>query len=428
MAYLCRDCFHRADVDAIQDCPACGGDRLVDHDELYELSIAHLDCDAFYAAIEIRDNPELAQGPLIIGGGKRGVVSTCCYKAREYGIHSAMPMFRARKLCPHATIVRPNMEKYARESKRIRALMDDLTPLVEPISIDEAFMDLSGTNAVHGKPPAATLAMLARDVEDEIGITVSIGLSYNKFLAKVASDFNKPRGFSIIGQREAVAFLRDQPVSLIWGVGKALTARLFRDGITLIGHLQQRDEKDLIARYGKMGRRLARFSHGRDNRRVDPRGERKSLSAETTFGDDIADLATLTSILWRLSEKTSRRLKKAELAGCGLTLKLKTANFQLRTRNRKLAAPTQSVDVIFQAGRELLKREVDGTKYRLIGIGLNDFSDPREADLDDLVDLVDGAKDRRQTDVEQAIDSVRDKFGFEAIGKGRGYSNPAGKQ
>ena len=425
MAYLCRDCFHRADVDAVHDCPACGGERLVGHDELFDLSIAHLDCDAFYAAIEIRDKPELAQGPIIIGGGKRGVVSTCCYQAREYGIHSAMPMFQARKLCPHATIVRPSMDKYARESKRIRAMMDDLTPLVEPISIDEAFMDLGGTDAVHGRPPAATLAMLARDVEDEIGITVSIGLSYNKFLAKVPSDFDKPRGFSVIGQRGAVAFLREQPVSLIWGVGKALNARLSRDGITMIGHLQERDEEDLVGRYGKMGRRLARFSRGRDEHCADPRGERKSHSAETTFGDDLADLATLSSILWRLSEKTSRRLKKAELAGCGLSLKLKTADFRIRTRNRKLSAPTQSADAIFQAGRELLMREVDGAKYRLSGIGLSDSSDPKEAEVRDLVD---GARDRRQADVDQAINSVRDKFGFEAIGKGRGYSNPAGKR
>ena len=424
MSYLCRDCFHRADADAAHECPACGGDRLVGHNELFRLSIAHLDCDAFYAAVEIRDEPQLAQGPLIIGGGKRGVVSTCCYKAREYGVHSAMPMFQARKLCPDATIVGPNMDKYARESKRIRALMEPLTPLVEPISIDEAFMDLAGTEAVHGRPPAATLALLARDIEDEVGITVSIGLSYNKFLAKIASDFEKPRGFSVIGQAGAVAFLREQPVSLIWGVGKALNTRLRRDGITMIGHLQVRDETDLVARYGKMGHRLARFSRGLDERRVDPHGERKSLSAETTFNDDIGDLDTLSGILWRLSEKTSRRLKKADLVGRGLTLKLKTANFRIRTRNRRLVAPTQSADAIYQASFELLKREVDGTKYRLIGVGLNDFSDPKAVELGDLVD---GVNVQRRADIEHAIDSVRDKFGFDAIGKGRGYPKTAGK-
>ena len=424
MAYICCDCFLRAEAQPVGNCPACGGQRLVNHRELLSLSIAHLDCDAFYAAIETRDEPKLGDGPLIIGGGKRGVVSTCCYKAREYGIHSAMPMYQARKLCPHATIVRPNMDKYSHESKRIRALMDQLTPLVEPISIDEAFMDLNGTDAVHGQPPAVTLAMLARDIEDEIGITVSIGLSYNKFLAKVASDLDKPRGYSVIGRSEATSFLREQPVSLIWGVGKALNARLLRDGIKLIGDLQVRSESDLTARYGKIGGRLARFARGQDERPVDPHGGRKSLSAETTFGDDLADLESLSSILWRLSEKTARRLKKADLAGRGITLKLKTANFRLRTRNRKLAAPTQSADVIYKAGLDLLGKEIDGTQYRLIGIGLTDFL----PSVDHAVgDLVDGARVRRHADVERAIDSVRDKYGFDAIGKGRGYSKPNGR-
>ena len=425
MATLCRDCFHRAEVDGTGRCPVCGGKRLVIHGELFALNVAHLDCDAFYAAIEIRDDPKLAQGPLIVGGGKRGVVSTCCYRAREYGVHSAMPMFKARKLCPQATVVRPNMDKYARESQRIRALMDRLTPLVEPISIDEAFIDLAGTDAIHGHPPAATLAMLARDIENEVGITVSTGLSYNKFLAKIASDLDKPRGFSVIGRAEAISFLRDQPVSLIFGVGKAFNARLSRDGITHIRHLQAREEAELVARYGKMGLRLARFSRGQDDRRIDPHGTRKSLSAETTFAEDHADLETLSTILWRLSEKVSRRLKKAEVAGRGVTLKLKTADFRTRTRNRRLGAPTQSADDVFRAGLELLEREVDGTKYRLIGIGLTDFTDPFDAEPGDLVD---GAQARRRAQIEQAVDRVRDRFGFESIGKGRGYPNSADRR
>ena len=421
MAFLCRDCFHRADIELAARCPACNGERLIDHPELFNLNIAHLDCDAFYAAIEIRDNPELAKSPLIVGGGKRGVVSTCCYQAREYGIHSAMPMFKARKLCPHANVVRPNIEKYARESKRIRNLMDGLTPLIEPISIDEAFLDLAGTDAIHGHPPAATLAMLARDVEDEAGITVSIGLSYNKFLAKVASDLNKPRGFSVIGQAEATSFLRDQPVSLIFGVGKAINARLSRDGITHIRHLQEHDEIQLATSYGKMGQRLARFARGLDDRPVNPHGVRKSLSAETTFAEDYADLETLSTILWQLSEKVSRRLKETRIAGRSVTLKLKTVNFRIRTRNRRLGTPSQSADDIYKAGLELLRREVGGTKYRLIGIGLSDFSDPKETELKDLVD---GAQEQRSTRVEHAIDRVRDKFGFESISRGRGHSRP----
>lgn len=418
MAWLCRDCFQRGEGGSPGRCSLCGGERMLAHGELFALAIAHLDCDAFYAAIEIRDDPALAQGPLIVGGGRRGVVSTCCYRAREYGVHSAMPMFKARRLCPQATVLPPDMDKYARESKRIRALMEQLTPLVEPVSIDEAFLDLGGTEAVHGQPPAATLAMLARDIEDEIGITVSIGLSCNKFLAKVASDLDKPRGFSVIGGGEAPAFLREKPVALIFGVGKALNARLARDGITHIRHLQQCGEAELAARYGKMGHRLARFARGRDERPVDPRGARKSLSAETTFAEDHADLETLAAILWRLSEKVSRRLKKAGIAGRGVTLKLKTADFRLRTRRRRLGAPSQSADEVFAAGLELLEREADGTAYRLLGIGLSDLS---EAGAVEPGDLVDGARARRRARVEQAIDRVRDRFGFEAIGKGRGY-------
>ena len=419
MAFLCRDCFHRADIELAARCPACNGERLIDHPELFNLNIAHLDCDAFYAAIEIRDNPELAKSPLIVGGGKRGVVSTCCYQAREYGIHSAMPMFKARKLCPHANVVSPNIKKYARESQRIQDLMYRLTPMIEPISIDEAFLDFAGTDAIHGYPPAAMLAMLARDIEDEAGITVSIGLSYNKFLAKVASDLNKPRGFSVISQVEATSFLRDQPVSLIFGVGKALNARLSRDGITHIRHLQERDEIQLVASYGKMGQRLARFARGLDDRPVNPHGMRKSLSAETTFAEDYADLETLSAILWQLSEKVSHRLKQANSEGRSVTLKLKTADFRIRTRNRRLGTSSQSADDIYKAGLELLRREVGGTKYRLIGIGLSDLSDPKEAKLTDLVDAV---QDQRSTRVEHAIDSVRDKFGFESIRRGRGHT------
>lgn len=200
---------------------ACGSPRLVRHAELYKLSLAHVDCDAFYASVEKRDNPELRDKPLIIGGGKRGVVSTACYIARIHGVRSAMPMFKALEACPEAVVVKPNMEKYAKVGREVRQLMLDLTPLVEPISIDEAFMDLGGTERLHRAPAAIVLARFAKRVEEEIGITISVGLSYCKYLAKVASDFEKPRGFSVIGEAEALDFLRNKPVSMIWG-GKIL--------------------------------------------------------------------------------------------------------------------------------------------------------------------------------------------------------------
>src|SRR4051794_16503039 len=308
MPGFCRECF--ADTREAQPrCTACGSPRLVRHAQLDTLSIAHVDCDAFYAAIEKRDDPSLADKPLIIGGGKRGVVATACYIARTFGIHSAMPMFKARKLCPHATVIPPDMAKYVKAGREVRKLMLDLTPQDEPLSIDEAFMDLTGTERLHGMTPARSLARFARRVESEIGITVSIGLSANKFLAKIASDLDKPRGFAVLGKDEAIAFLAPKPVGFIWGVGKASAARLQRDGFNTVADLQRADEGDLMKRYGVEGRRLWRLSRGIDDRTVDPERETKSVSSETTFSDDIASYKPLEKTLWSLAEKVSARLK-----------------------------------------------------------------------------------------------------------------------
>jgi len=407
---FCRDCLRQAAAGSDR-CRACGSPRLLRHPELFSLSIAHLDCDAFYAAIEKRDNPSLADKPVIVGGGKRGVVSTACYIARIHGVRSAMPMFKALAACPDAVVIRPNMEKYAAVGREVRALMLELTPLVEPLSIDEAFMDLSGTDRLHHAPPALSLARLANRIVAELGITVSIGLSFNKFLAKIASDFEKPRGFSVIGRAEAIDFLRDQPVGLIWGVGKAMQARLAADGIKTIGALQRMDEADLGRRYGAIGLRLAQLARADDRRPVDPRGNAKSISAETTFETDIADEHALKAILRSLSEKVSRRLKKAGLAGYTVTLKLKTADFRTRTRSRQLTDPTRLANRIHAVGSELLSREADGTKFRLLGIGVSDFADISSADPADLVDH--GAAKRAAA--EAAIDNIRGKFGDDAV-------------
>src|SRR5437764_1557150 len=292
MPAFCRACFGEA-REAASRCAACGSPRLLRHEQLNALSIAHVDCDAFYATIEKRDNPSLADKPLIIGGGKRGVVSTACYIARTFGIHSAMPMFQARELCPHATIVSPDMQKYVRVGREVRKLMFELTPQVEPLSIDEAFMDLTGTERLHGMSPARSLARFARRVEADIGITVSIGLSANKFLAKIASDMDKPRGFAMLSKDEAVAFLSHKPVGFIWGVGKVSQVRLQSDGFNTVADLQRADETDLMKRYGVEGRRLWRLSRGIDDRSVNPERESKSVSAETTFNDDIASFKPL---------------------------------------------------------------------------------------------------------------------------------------
>ncbi|MBO9123575.1 MULTISPECIES: DNA polymerase IV [unclassified Rhizobium] len=403
---FCRDCLAEQKAEG-RRCAACGSPRLVRHDELYGLTLAHIDCDAFYASVEKRDNPELADKPVIIGGGKRGVVSTACYVARIYGVRSAMPMFKALEACPQAVVIPPNMEKYVKVGREVRAMMQELTPLVQPLSIDEAFLELGGTERLHNDPPARTLAKFARRVEKEIGITVSIGLSYCKFLAKVASDLQKPRGFSVIGREEAVSFLAPRPVTTIWGVGKAFAATLEADGIRTIGQLQTMNETDLMRRYGTMGQRLSRLSRGIDDRDVHLNDPAKSVSAETTFFDDISRYEELVPVLRNLSEKVAWRLKKGDIAGHTVVLKMKTADFKSRTRNRKLEDPTQLADRIFRTGIELLQKETDGTKFRLIGIGVTDLCDPTRADPPDLIDVQSG----RRAAAEAAMDKLRDKFG-----------------
>ena len=410
---FCRDCL-TAQASVARRCEACGSPRLLRHPELYSLSLGHIDCDAFYAAVEKRDNPALRDRPVIIGGGKRGVVSTACYIARIRGVRSAMPMFKALDACPDAVVIKPDMEKYVRVGRQIREMMFALTPLVDPISIDEAFLDLAGTQKLHGEPPARVLARFATAVEAEIGITVSVGLSYCKFLAKVASDFNKPRGFAVIGEAEALGFLADQPVTLIWGVGKAFAATLAQDGIRTIGQLQRMEQADLMRRYGTMGTRLYRLARGQDDRRVHADHEAKSVSAETTFDTDLASPADLVPVLRALSEKVSSRLKKSGIAGRTVVLKLKTKDFRIRTRNRQLADPTRLADRIFQTGLELLRKETDGTQYRLLGIGVSDLSDDGKADPPDLVD----ERATKRAMAETAMDTVREKYGREAVETG----------
>jgi DNA polymerase-4 len=410
---FCRDCLS-GQTAGLRRCRACGSPRLVYHDELYDLTLAHIDCDAFYASIEKRDNPALADKPVIIGGGKRSVVSTACYVARIHGVRSAMPMFKALEACPDAVVIKPDMEKYARVGREVRTMMQDLTPLVQPLSIDEAFLELRGTERLHHDPPARVLARFAQRVEKEVGISISIGLSYCKFLAKVASDLRKPRGFSVIGEAEALDFLREKPVRIIWGVGKAFAETLERDGIRTVGQLQTMEETDLMRRYGVMGKRLFNLARGQDDREVHLNDPAKSVSAETTFFDDISNHDELVAHLRRLSEKVASRLRKSGIAGFTVVLKLKTADFKSRTRNRKLEDPTMLADRIFRTGIELLRKETDGTKYRLIGIGVTDLADPGRADPPDLVDPAAA----RRAAAEAAMNTLRDKFGKASVETG----------
>jgi DNA polymerase IV len=411
----CRDCLSPVPSRSSgMRCTACGSPRVVAHAELHELSIAHIDCDAFFAAIEKRDDPSLADRPVIIGGRTRGVVATACYVARTYGIRSAMPMFKALKACPDAVVIKPNIDKYRIVGRQVRALMLELTPLVEPVSIDEAFLDLSGTERLHHGSPAATLLRFARRVEAEVGITVSVGLSYNKFLAKLASDLDKPRGFAVIGKAEAPTFLAEKPVGLIPGVGAAAQARLAKAGITLMRHLPEAEPDRLFRALGREGQRLRCLAMGDDDRRVTPEHDTKSVSAETTFDTDLRAFEDLEPILWRLTERLALRLKRAELAGGSVTLKLKDSRFQIRTRTRATSSPTQLASRLFEAGQQLLKPECDGTAYRLIGIGAGHLCEAALADKGDLADMG-VVRDVRR---EAAIGALREKYGANAVQRG----------
>jgi DNA polymerase-4 len=423
LSTLCRDCLAESAEPAVR-CRACGSPRLAAHPELDRLAIAHIDCDAFYASVEKRDDPSLRDKPVIVGGGHRGVVSAACYIARIYGVRSAMPMFKALAACPHAVVIPPNMAKYSAVGGEIREMMRSLTPLVEPLSIDEAFLDLSGTEHLHHGSPVRSLARLALEIERRIGVTVSIGLSYNKFLAKVASDLDKPRGLAVIGRGEVLEFLGPKPVGLIWGVGKALQSRLAADGIAHIADLRRFEEAALIARYGSIGRRLFRFARGEDDRSVDPDGEIKSVSAETTFDEDIAEPDRLAAELWPLCEKVSARLKRHGLDGQSVHLKLKTADFKLLSRSRRLGRATQLAEVLYRAALPLLDAEATGRRYRLIGIGAADLAPAGSEAQHDLLDR----DAQHQAAVEKVMDELRSRLGTDAIRKGRGLlSSPAGR-
>jgi DNA polymerase-4 len=408
----CRSCFSALKDSG--DCQNCGSHRVLRHAEINDLTIAHIDCDAFYAAIEKRDDPSLEDKPVIIGGGKRGVVSTACYVARLYGVKSAMPMFRALKACPDAVVIGPRMKLYAKEGRRIRDLMKDVTPVVEPLSIDEAFLDLTGTQRLHNAPPALTLLRLQRKIHQEIGITVSVGLAYNKFLAKTASDQDKPNGFFILGRSDAPDFLKKQSTRAVFGVGPVFAKRLEKGGIRTLADVLKVGEKEMAARFGDSGYRLIKLAQGEDYRSVSPNRARKSVSSETTFFDDLSDLQELETKLWKQCVRVADMAKKKDVSGYVVTLKLRTANFKIITRRKSLPDPAQLADTLFRVGRELLNPEADGRKFRLIGIGISNLIDGNA----DAMDLLDPEAPRRAA-AERAMDKARAKFGEDAVIKGR---------
>jgi DNA polymerase IV len=411
---LCRDCL--AAFDGPGRCPACRSPRTIAHPELRSLAIAHLDCDAFYASVEKRDDPSLSDRPVIVGGGNRGVVATACYIARIRGVRSAMPMFKALKLCPEAVVLRPRMERYAEVSRAIRSLMLELTPQVEPLSLDEAFLDLTGTARLHRADPATLLARLQARIERELGVTASVGLSHNKFLAKVASDLDKPRGFKVVGRAETADFLAPRPVSIIWGVGQAAVRALEADGIRTIADLRARDRAHLVRRFGVLGDRLWSLAHGQDARAVVPDHALKSISHETTFEVDTADLDTLRRHLWPLAEQVSARAKARSLAGQTVTLKLKRADHTTLSRRQTLPEPTQMADRLYRAALAMLSRDLQQGPFRLIGVGLAALVSATEAETSG--DLL-APEAARRLAAERAADRIRARFGPESIILGR---------
>jgi DNA polymerase-4 len=415
MKALCRDCLWTGGQRPSR-CPACASPRLIAHEEMETLSIAHLDCDAFYASVEKRDDPSLRDKPVIVGGGKRGVVTTACYIARMSGPRSAMPMFKALKLCPNAVVIKPNFAKYKLASRQIMAKLEALTPKVQTLSLDEAWVDLSGTARLHGAPPAYLLARVQKEIEAEVGITVSIGLSANKFLAKIASELDKPRGFSMIGATEAQGLLAPRSVTVIPGVGPAFAKSLEAAGYRTVGDLVKAGPKALAERFGANGLRLSQLAEGRDNRPVNPDQQRKAISNETTFDHDLSRIGDLEAELHPLCEKVARQARAGGVAGRVVTLKLRTPDFRIHTRRRTLPAATQTAHTLYAAVREMLKTEADGRAFRLIGAGLTELID---------ADLVEGdffSGEQRRLKGEKAVDSLRDKFGAAAVVSGRSIS------
>lgn len=417
--WMCRRCLSEgAETPGSARCASCGRPGLTSHTELFDLSIAHIDCDAFYASVEKRDNPELAAKPVIIGGGTRGVVATCCYVARTKGVRSAMPMFKALEACPEAIVIKPNMAKYAAVGSAIREAMEDLTPVVQPLSIDEAFLDLTGTQALHGKPPALVLRDFQQTVAERFGVTVSVGLSYNKLMAKIASDLQKPRGFSVLGTQDGPTFLAQQDLSILWGIGKVTLAKMNGQGLYKVGDLLAYSEEELFARFGAWGQRLYRYARGQDSRSVVERAKSQSVSNETTFNTDLAKFDDFSAPLWGLCEKLAERLKDKERGAYTITLKLKDRDFKSISRSQTLANPTASADKLYEVACALLMPEIGPRKaYRLIGVGTSSFADIALADPMDLADP--DAYKRQQ--LESAMDQVKAKLGKDTpILRGRG--------
>ena len=405
---FCRDCLKDFRCSR-KRCDYCRSPRIVYHKELEDLSIVHIDCDSFYAAVEKRDNPELSNVPVIVGGSKRGVVSTCCYIARKYGVESAMPIFKAQKLCPKAVFISPRHDRYREVSRNLRSYLEKLTPKIEFVSIDEGYLDLTGTRRLHGLYPAKLVAKAVQEIEINFGITVSIGLSYNKMLAKIASTKSKPRGFSIVGKGDTDEFLTKLTVREINGIGKKLSEKLNKAGIFCLGDIQTKDKRDLVIQFGDTIRLLFNLIESREKSSVNAKNESKSISTEQTFAQSLKRKSEIKKFLWAASVKVSDAAKKQNVVTQSVHIKLKKENFKTLTRSLTLNSGTNLASEIYNAGLVLLEKEISHAPFRLIGIGIGKIEE-----INGTLHSNDFFKNQEK-DLEDATDKIRNKYGSDSI-------------
>ena len=385
--------------------------------------ILHVDMDAFYASVEVREQPGLAGRPVIVGGSPRGrgVVSAANYEARRFGIHSAMPTARAMRLCPHAVCLPGRMSLYASVSHQIREIFNRYSPLVEPLSLDEAFLDVTDSQRLFGS--AAEIAnAIKQAISNELSLVASVGIAPNKFIAKIASDLEKPDGFVEVMPGEVQAFLDPLPVSRIWGVGKATGKELDRLGITTIAQLRQQSEAVLQDRFGKFGNHLWRLANGMDDRPVVSDSEAKSISNETTFDSDISNRDTLRAWLIELTEQVCWRLRQQHLFGRTVQIKLRFADFSTITRSHTLPEATQQTKQVWQAVMALFDKAMqsESRRLRLVGVGVSGLSDTAQRPQVQT-DMFEQPEDTRQTQLDEVADAIKSRFGSGGIRRGTGY-------
>jgi DNA polymerase IV len=377
-------------------------------------AILHVDMDAFYASVEQRDDPALRGKPVIVGAGphERGVVAACSYEARKFGVHSAMPSRTAYKLCPQGLFVHPDMKKYGEVSKQIMTILGTFTPFVQPVSVDEAFLDVTGSTKIFGD--AGTIAKRIKvEIHAQTGLTASVGVATNKFLAKLASDLNKPDGLTVITDANKVEMLAPLPVSKLWGVGKVTEKRLHELGIQTIADIQRMPLEELRQRFGNMADHLHALAFGEDDREVETDEETKSISSEHTFDVDTADLDQIKKCLLEQCEEVGLRLRQEKVAARTVQLKLRYADFTTLTRRKTLPQPTQDEMVLYEVAGQLLVAEgIEGKRIRLIGVGGSNLVPPEiQSDLFNQTD-------EKRARVNKVMDDLRRKLGPGAIKRG----------